>query len=81
MILSCRKTVRNAAAESPPAASLIPGFAPLCLQLLQFHTQFHGPDREVILPFRMLRRLDAVLDPSGQKVLDRKKFLDKSEAT
>lgn len=35
-----------------------------------------GKYRDVILPFTVLRRLDAVLEPTKQKVLDRKKFLD-----
>jgi type I restriction enzyme M protein len=35
-----------------------------------------GKYRDVILPFTVLRRLDAVLESSKQAVLDRKKFLD-----
>ena len=35
-----------------------------------------GKYRDVILPMTVLRRLDAVLEPSKQKVLDEKKFLD-----
>jgi len=35
-----------------------------------------GKYRDVILPFTVLRRLDAVLEPTKQEVLDRKKFLD-----
>lgn len=36
-----------------------------------------GKYRDVILPFTVLRRLDAVLEPSKEKVLERKKFLDR----
>ncbi|WP_133000238.1 type I restriction-modification system subunit M [Luteimonas arsenica] len=35
-----------------------------------------GKYRDVILPFTVLRRLDAVLEPTKQEVLERKKFLD-----
>ncbi|KAE8765347.1 type I restriction-modification system subunit M [Georgenia thermotolerans] len=35
-----------------------------------------GKYRDVILPFTVLRRLDAVLEPSKQKVMDLKKVLD-----
>lgn len=35
-----------------------------------------GKYRDVILPFTVLRRLDAVLESTKQKVLERKKFLD-----
>ncbi|MBF0853476.1 SAM-dependent DNA methyltransferase [Gluconobacter wancherniae] len=35
-----------------------------------------GKYRDVILPFIVLRRLDAVLEPTKQAVLERKKFLD-----
>ncbi|HNN89921.1 MAG TPA: class I SAM-dependent DNA methyltransferase, partial [Giesbergeria sp.] len=35
-----------------------------------------GKYRDVILPFTVLRRLDAVLEPNKQAVLERKKFLD-----
>ncbi|MFY3704154.1 type I restriction-modification system subunit M [Achromobacter dolens] len=35
-----------------------------------------GKYRDVILPFTVLRRLDAVLESTKQDVLDRKKFLD-----
>ena len=35
-----------------------------------------GKYRDVILPFTVLRRLDAVLEPTKQAVLERKKFLD-----
>lgn len=35
-----------------------------------------GKYRDVILPFTVLRRLDAVLESSKQAVLERKKFLD-----
>ncbi|WP_254227004.1 type I restriction-modification system subunit M [Burkholderia gladioli] len=38
-----------------------------------------GKYRDVILPFTVLRRLDAVLEPTKQKVLERKKFLDKKK--
>src|SRR5690606_11215934 len=37
-----------------------------------------GKYRDVILPFIVLRRLDAVLEPTKQAVLDQKKFLDKN---
>ena len=35
-----------------------------------------GKYRDVILPFTVLRRLDAVLEATKQAVLERKKFLD-----
>lgn len=35
-----------------------------------------GKYRDVILPFTVLRRLDAVLEPTKDAVLERKKFLD-----
>ena len=35
-----------------------------------------GKYRDVILPFTVLRRLDAVLESTKQAVLERKKFLD-----
>ena len=35
-----------------------------------------GKYRDVILPFTVLRRLDAVLEPTKQEVLERKRFLD-----
>ena len=35
-----------------------------------------GKYRDVILPMTVLRRLDAVLEPTKQKVLDEKKWLD-----
>ncbi|CAK1313791.1 type I restriction-modification methylase [Burkholderia pseudomallei] len=35
-----------------------------------------GKYRDVILPFTVLRRLDAVLEPTKQAVLEHKKFLD-----
>ena len=38
-----------------------------------------GKYRDVILPFTVLRRLDAVLEPTKQAVLERKKFLDARE--
>lgn len=38
-----------------------------------------GKYRDVILPFTVLRRLDAVLEPTKQKVLERKTFLDKKK--
>jgi len=38
-----------------------------------------GKYRDVILPFTVLRRLDAVLEPTKQKVLERKRFLDKNK--
>lgn len=37
-----------------------------------------GKYRDVILPFTVLRRLDAVLEDTKQKVLERKRFLDKN---
>lgn len=37
-----------------------------------------GKYRDVILPFTVLRRLDAVLEATKQKVLERKRFLDKN---
>ena len=38
-----------------------------------------GKYRDVILPFIVLRRLDAVLESSKDAILDQKKFLDKHE--
>jgi type I restriction enzyme M protein len=38
-----------------------------------------GKYRDVILPMTVIRRLDAVLEPTKQKVLDQKKRLDKAE--
>lgn len=38
-----------------------------------------GKYRDVILPFTVLRRLDAVLEPTKQKVMDLKKVLDDAE--
>jgi type I restriction enzyme M protein len=35
-----------------------------------------GKYRDVILPFTVLRRLDAVLESTKEAVLERKKFLD-----
>lgn len=40
-----------------------------------------GKYRDVILPMTVLRRLDAVLEPTKQAVLDMKKSLDKSKIT
>ena len=40
-----------------------------------------GKYRDVILPMTVLRRLDAVLEPTKQKVLDEKKFLDDAGIT
>lgn len=37
-----------------------------------------GKYRDVILPFIVLRRMDAVLEDTKQKVLERKRFLDKN---
>ena len=37
-----------------------------------------GKYRDVILPMTVLRRLDAVLEPTKQKVLDEKKWLDEA---
>lgn len=37
-----------------------------------------GKYRDVILPFIVLRRLDAVLEPTKQKVLERKRLLDQA---
>lgn len=38
-----------------------------------------GKYRDVILPFTVLRRLDAVLEPTKQAVLERKKLLDSAK--
>jgi hypothetical protein len=38
-----------------------------------------GKYRDVILPFTVLRRLDAVLEPTKQKVLELKRLLDKAK--
>src|SRR5438045_1562519 len=35
-----------------------------------------GKYRDVILPMTVIRRLDAVLEPTKQKVLDRKRLMD-----
>ncbi len=40
-----------------------------------------GKYRDVILPMTVLRRLDAVLEPTKQAVLDMKKSLDKAKVT
>ena len=40
-----------------------------------------GKYRDVILPMTVLRRLDAVLEPSKQKVLDEKQWLDNAGIT
>ena len=40
-----------------------------------------GKYRDVILPMTVLRRLDAVLEPTKQAVLDMKKSLDKAKIT
>lgn len=40
-----------------------------------------GKYRDVILPMTVLRRLDALLEPTKQDVLDMKKSLDKSKVT
>ena len=40
-----------------------------------------GKYRDVILPMTVLRRLDAVLEPSKQAVLDMKARLDKAKIT
>jgi type I restriction enzyme M protein len=40
-----------------------------------------GKYRDVILPMTVLRRLDAVLEPTKQAVLDRKKLLDQAGIT
>jgi type I restriction enzyme M protein len=37
-----------------------------------------GKYRDVILPMTVLRRLDAVLEPTKQKVLEQKAMLDKA---
>src|SRR5436853_5613541 len=40
-----------------------------------------GKYRDVILPMTVLRRLDAVLEPTKKAVLDRKAMLDKARIT
>src|SRR5437588_4017716 len=40
-----------------------------------------GKYRDVILPMTVIRRLDAVLEPNKQKVLDQKNRLDKAKIT
>ena len=40
-----------------------------------------GKYRDVILPMTVLRRLDAVLEPTKQKVLEEKKWLDEANLT
>ena len=41
-------------------------------------TYVRGKYRDVILPMTVLRRLDAVLEPTKQKVLDEKKWLEEA---
>ena len=45
------------------------------------HLYVRGKYRDVILPMTVLRRLDAVLEPTKQKVLDDKKFLEEAGIT
>ena len=52
--------------------SFIWGIADDCLR----DVYVRGKYRDVILPFTVLRRLDAVLESTKQAVLERKKFLD-----
>ena len=40
-----------------------------------------GKYRDVILPMTVLRRLDAVLEPTKQKILEEKQFLDDAGIT
>src|SRR5437868_4681168 len=40
-----------------------------------------GKYRDVILPMTVIRRLDAILEPTKQKVLDQKKRLEKAKIT
>lgn len=40
-----------------------------------------GKYRDVILPFTVLRRLDGLLEPTKEKVLETKKFLDDKKIT
>ncbi len=40
-----------------------------------------GKYRDVILPFTVLRRLDGLLEPTKEKVLETKKFLDNKKIT
>jgi type I restriction enzyme M protein len=46
-----------------------------------FNLYVRGKYRDVILPMTVLRRLDAVLEPTKQAVLDMKKNLDKAKIT
>ena len=40
-----------------------------------------GKYRDIILPMTVIRRFDAILEPTKQKVLDEKKWLDEAEIT
>lgn len=60
------------AANVPRIASFIWGIADDVLRDLYVR----GKYRDVILPFTVLRRLDAVLEPTKSKVMDLKKMLD-----
>ncbi|WP_421735701.1 type I restriction-modification system subunit M [Cellulomonas sp.] len=63
------------AANVPKIASFIWGIADDVLRDLYVR----GKYRDVILPFTVLRRLDAVLEPTKAKVMDLKKVLDDAE--
>ena len=57
--------------------SFIWGIADDCLR----DVYVRGKYRDVILPITVIRRLDAVLDPTKQAVLDMKKRLDEAKIT
>src|SRR5438093_5172222 len=63
--------------ELPWIANFIWGIADDVLRDLYVR----GKYRDVILPMTVLRRLDAVLEPTKQAVLDMKASLDKSKIT
>lgn len=64
--------IKSAAANVQKIASFIWGIADDVLRDLYVR----GKYRDVILPFTVLRRLDAVLEPTKQRVMDLKKVLD-----
>ncbi|GAA1089888.1 type I restriction-modification system subunit M [Pseudonocardia alni] len=64
--------LKSATANVQKLASFIWGIADDVLRDLYVR----GKYRDVILPFTVLRRLDAVLEPTKKKVLDLKKVLD-----
>lgn len=57
--------------------SFIWGIADDCLRDVYVRGKYH----DVILPMTVIRRLDAVLEPTKQAVLDMKKMLDQARIT